>query len=276
MSNFRNLYRVASRTVNSTRTAFNNNNSVSLSVARTQVRTQVIKPISFVTPVSVFKSTLVRSVAPAVCRVATSTISTTSSSGIGTSSTGGVSASGSGSATSGSDSSTSGSSDGSGSGSASSSRSTGDTSDDDADSHRHLRPTDSHPDFQPKKKSPKYSSVKALIENDIKKNHVFLYMKGSPEAPRCGFSRNVVDILEELGIKYGSRDVLQDEAVREGIKQFSKWPTIPQLFIGGEFIGGADIALSMFKSGELEPLLKKKKVNNKHNTGSLPFLDCHV
>jgi len=257
MSNFRTICRVASRTINSSRTAFNN--SAPLSLARTQVRTQVVKPMSFVAPVSVLKSTVVRSVAPAVSRVASSTISTTSSGGgIGTSSTSTSSVSGgsgSGSSVSGSDSSTDGS-DGNNSGSASS-RSASD-SDDDADSHRHLRPTDSHPDFQPKKKSPKYSSVKNLIENDIRKYNVFLYMKGSPETPRCGFSRNVVDILNELGVEYGSRDVLQDEAVREGIKQFSNWPTIPQLFIGGEFVGGSDIVASLFKSGELASLLKNK------------------
>jgi len=82
-------------------------------------------------------------------------------------------------------------------------------------------------------------------------------MKGTPVAPRCGFSKRVVQILDSLGVKYGSRDVLQDDTIREGVKKFSEWPTIPQLFVNGEFIGGCDIINDMFKNGQLHDTLEK-------------------
>ena len=80
-------------------------------------------------------------------------------------------------------------------------------------------------------------------------------MKGSPASPKCGFSANVVRILQHLGAAFSSRDVLEDPTVREAVKQFSDWPTLPQLYVNGEFVGGSDIITQMFKSGELEKLL---------------------
>ena len=99
------------------------------------------------------------------------------------------------------------------------------------------------------------------IENDIKTNDVVLYMKGTKAQPMCGFSAVVVQILNNLGVKeFKDVNVLADEKVREGIKQFNNWPTIPQLFIKGEFIGGADIAKELFQSGELKKILEDKGV----------------
>lgn len=100
------------------------------------------------------------------------------------------------------------------------------------------------------------------IENDIKQHDVVLYLKGSRKIPQCGFSGVVVQILERLGV-VGYRDinVLADQEIREGIKAFSDWPTIPQLYVKGEFIGGCDIVREMYESGELETLLKEKGVS---------------
>jgi len=100
----------------------------------------------------------------------------------------------------------------------------------------------------------------ARIQNDITTNTVMLYMKGNPQFPQCGFSSRVVQILNHLGVQYQSANVLEDPALRDGIKQFSNWPTVPQLYVGGEFIGGCDIVTEMFQSGELETLLKEKTV----------------
>lgn len=97
------------------------------------------------------------------------------------------------------------------------------------------------------------------VENKIKemitKNRVFLFMKGTPEDPYCGFSARVVDVLNHFKVDYSGFDVLSDEEVRQGIKEFSNWPTIPQLYIDGKFIGGCDIVEEMARSGELEKLL---------------------
>ena len=93
------------------------------------------------------------------------------------------------------------------------------------------------------------------IQNDIDTNRVMLYMKGTPDAPMCGFSKTVVDILKHLNVEFGSANVLDDMELRQGIKTFSDWPTIPQLYVDGEFLGGCDIAVEMFQSGELQPLL---------------------
>jgi monothiol glutaredoxin len=84
-------------------------------------------------------------------------------------------------------------------------------------------------------------------------------MKGYPYAPQCGFSAQVVAILDKMDVEYKSRNVLEDQVVREGVKRYSKWPTIPQLYVNGEFIGGCDIVTSMFQNGELEQLLQEKK-----------------
>jgi monothiol glutaredoxin len=96
------------------------------------------------------------------------------------------------------------------------------------------------------------------IEQDIAANPVMLYMKGTAMFPQCGFSARVVQILNHLGVKFATANVLEDMELRDGVKQFSAWPTIPQLYVGGEFVGGCDIVTEMFQSGELETLLKEK------------------
>lgn len=96
------------------------------------------------------------------------------------------------------------------------------------------------------------------IQQDLDQNDVVLYMKGSPMFPQCGFSAAVVQILSDLGVKFKGVDVLVDPSLREGIKQFTNWPTIPQLYVKGEFIGGSDIVREMATSGELTTLLRGK------------------
>ena len=98
------------------------------------------------------------------------------------------------------------------------------------------------------------------IQSDIEGNTVFLYMKGTPMFPQCGFSARVVQILSHLGVPFQSANVLEEQELREGIKEFSQWPTIPQLYVKGEFVGGCDIITEMFQSGELETLLAEKGV----------------
>jgi monothiol glutaredoxin len=98
------------------------------------------------------------------------------------------------------------------------------------------------------------------IQADIADNVVFLYMKGNPMFPQCGFSARVVQILTHMGVPFKSANVLEDADLREGIKQFSNWPTIPQLYIKGELIGGADIVTEMYQSGELATLLAEKGI----------------
>jgi monothiol glutaredoxin len=98
------------------------------------------------------------------------------------------------------------------------------------------------------------------IKQDIGGNDVVLYMKGTPVFPQCGFSAAVVEVLSRLGVKFKGVDVLTDPGVRDGIKQFSSWPTIPQLYVKGEFVGGCDIVREMYASGELSQLLKDKGV----------------
>jgi monothiol glutaredoxin len=102
--------------------------------------------------------------------------------------------------------------------------------------------------------------TQARIADAVKAHDVLLFMKGTPLFPQCGFSSKAVAILEHLGVEYGSIDVLQDPAVRAGIKQFSNWPTVPQLYIKGEFVGGSDIMMEMFEEGELLELLTSKGV----------------
>ena len=104
------------------------------------------------------------------------------------------------------------------------------------------------------------ATVTERITNDIKSNDVVLYMKGSPVFPPCGFSARVVGILTHLGVKFKGVDVLQDPSIRQGIKDFANWPTIPQLYVKGEFVGGCDIVREMFQAGELQSLLKDKGV----------------
>ena len=105
--------------------------------------------------------------------------------------------------------------------------------------------------------------VKEQIENSINSSDVCLFMKGSPEAPQCGFSMAVSNILKLLEVKYQSIDVLKDQKIREGIKIYSEWPTIPQLYIKKEFIGGCDIIKEMYESGDLKKVLKEKEINFK-------------
>ena len=105
--------------------------------------------------------------------------------------------------------------------------------------------------------------VKEQIENSINNNDVCLFMKGSPEAPQCGFSMAVSNILKILEVKYQSVDVLKDQKIREGIKIYSEWPTIPQLYIKKEFIGGCDIIKEMFENGELKNVLDEKGIGYK-------------
>ena len=105
--------------------------------------------------------------------------------------------------------------------------------------------------------------VKEQIENSINNSDVCLFMKGSPEAPQCGFSMAVSNILKILEVKYQSVDVLKDQKIREGIKIYSEWPTIPQLYIKKEFIGGCDIVKEMYESGELKKIFDNKGINYK-------------
>ena len=101
------------------------------------------------------------------------------------------------------------------------------------------------------------------IQSEIDENEVFLYMKGTPMFPQCGFSARVVQILTHLGVPFRSANVLEEQELREGVKEFSQWPTIPQLYVKGEFVGGCDIITEMFQSGELETLLEEKGVAHK-------------
>ena len=101
------------------------------------------------------------------------------------------------------------------------------------------------------------------INSDISSNKVMLYMKGNAMCAQCGFSARVVQILTHLGVPFQSANVLEEPELREGIKEFSQWPTVPQLYVGGEFVGGCDIVTEMFQSGELETLLEEKGVAHK-------------
>jgi monothiol glutaredoxin len=102
--------------------------------------------------------------------------------------------------------------------------------------------------------------VHTFIATTVAEHPVVLFMKGTPDAPRCGFSAAVVQILDHVGAPFVGVDVLQDEALRDGIKTFTDWPTIPQLYVKGEFIGGSDIVREMFQSGELQQALSEKGV----------------
>ena len=102
--------------------------------------------------------------------------------------------------------------------------------------------------------------VHDFIAQTVAENPVVLFMKGVPEQPRCGFSAVVVQILDHLGVDFVGVDVLQDEELRNGVKNFTDWPTIPQLYVKGEFVGGADIIREMFSTGELKPFLEEQGV----------------
>ena len=97
--------------------------------------------------------------------------------------------------------------------------------------------------------------IKEKIEQDVKGNKIMLYMKGTPEAPMCGFSARTVDILKQYKIPFKAFNIFDDESIRQGIKEYADWPTIPQLYINGEFIGGCDIVTEMHENGELKKLI---------------------
>ena len=99
-------------------------------------------------------------------------------------------------------------------------------------------------------------NVQEQIKNIVEENNIMLFMKGSPDFPQCGFSGRLVQILQACGVQFASADVLSDDQIRQGIKDFSNWPTIPQLYINGEFIGGSDIVTEMYESGELQAKLE--------------------
>ncbi len=104
------------------------------------------------------------------------------------------------------------------------------------------------------------SPVQERIQNEITANPVMLYMKGNAMFPQCGFSARVVQILTHMGVPFQTANVLEDPDLREGVKQFSNWPTVPQLYVKGEFVGGCDIVTEMYQSGELETMLTEKGV----------------
>lgn len=98
-------------------------------------------------------------------------------------------------------------------------------------------------------------SIEDTIKEQVSSNKVMLYMKGTPQFPQCGFSGRAVQILQECGTEFGSADVLADPDIRQGIKDFSNWPTVPQLYVNGQFIGGCDIMVEMFENGELQKVI---------------------
>jgi monothiol glutaredoxin len=104
------------------------------------------------------------------------------------------------------------------------------------------------------------TAIHEWIDSQVKSNDVVLFMKGTPTFPQCGFSGQVVQILDYLGVTYSGVNVLESDELRQGIKSFSDWPTIPQLYVKGEFVGGADIIREMFQAGELKSLLETKGV----------------
>ena len=105
-------------------------------------------------------------------------------------------------------------------------------------------------------------AVDGFISKTIAEHSVVLFMKGVPDQPKCGFSSLVVQILDHLGVDFVGVDVLQDEGLRQGVKTFSDWPTIPQLYVKGEFVGGSDIVREMFQDGELKTMMAEKGVLN--------------
>ena len=104
------------------------------------------------------------------------------------------------------------------------------------------------------------SDIQATIDAEVKSNDVLLFMKGTPKMPMCGFSGQVVQILSHLGVPFKGVNILESDELRQGVKDYSNWPTFPQLYIKGEFIGGADITREMFQAGELQTLLKDKGI----------------
>ena len=121
--------------------------------------------------------------------------------------------------------------------------------------------SESDDDFKPKVHAQGGDEVQSAIAQDVKENRVLLYMKGTPAAPQCGFSNMAIQILNFHNTEFATRNVLASDDLRNGIKEFTSWPTIPQVFIDGEFVGGCDILRQMHSDGELEKLLKKEKLS---------------
>ena len=110
-------------------------------------------------------------------------------------------------------------------------------------------------------------SIQQFIDQQLKSSDVVLFMKGTPQFPQCGFSGQVVQILDHLGVPYKGVNILDSDELRQGIKAFSNWPTIPQLYVKGEFVGGCDIIREMFQAGELQGVLKDKGVALRERAG---------
>ncbi|KAL3633846.1 Monothiol glutaredoxin-S15, mitochondrial [Castilleja foliolosa] len=126
---------------------------------------------------------------------------------------------------------------------------------------------DTHEDFLPTNKVQNSGpTLKDIVEKDVKENPVMIYMKGVPESPQCGFSALAVKVLQEYNVPVGARNILRDLELKSAVKDFSHWPTFPQIFINGEFVGGSDIILSMHKNGELKE--KLADVKNQQNSAS--------
>ncbi|KAL8515842.1 hypothetical protein ACS0TY_014516 [Phlomoides rotata] len=116
---------------------------------------------------------------------------------------------------------------------------------------------DTHEDFRPTSKVEKSGlSLNDIVEQDIKENPVMIYMKGVPDLPRCGFSALAVRVLKEYSVPLSARNILEDQELKNAVKSFSHWPTFPQIFINGEFVGGSDIILNMHQNGELKQKLE--------------------
>ena len=111
-------------------------------------------------------------------------------------------------------------------------------------------------------------SIEQFIENEVKSNDVVLFMKGTPQFPQCGFSGQVVQILDYLGVPFKGLNVLESDELRQGIKAFSNWPTIPQLYVKGEFVGGCDIIREMFQANELQQVFKENGVPVKEDAAA--------
>mmetsp|Transcript_10284 Transcript_10284/g.12061 ORF Transcript_10284/g.12061 Transcript_10284/m.12061 type:complete len:167 (+) Transcript_10284:71-571(+) len=120
--------------------------------------------------------------------------------------------------------------------------------------------SDTHDDFAPKRKVVDGADeAMKIIEDHVKNNHIMLYMKGKPSQPQCGFSGKTIQILQKEGVDFSSVNVLDYPTIRDAVKKYSQWPTIPQLYVNGEFIGGCDIITSMHESGELKEIFDEKK-----------------
>jgi monothiol glutaredoxin len=122
------------------------------------------------------------------------------------------------------------------------------------------RGAESPPDHRRRSTGWTLMSIEQFIESEVKSNDVVLFMKGTPQFPMCGFSGQVVQILDYLGVPFKGLNVLESEELRQGIKSYSNWPTIPQLYVKGEFVGGCDIVREMFQANELQQVFKDKGV----------------